>query len=51
MYKSHFNIALAKAPTPFGRANLHVIATQAAMRDAGVAWLYVTISRAVARKS
>jgi DNA-binding transcriptional LysR family regulator len=43
MYKGHFDIALAKPPMPFGRANLRVIATQAAMRDAGVAWLYETI--------
>src|SRR5262249_49931862 len=51
MYKGHFNIALAKPPMTFGRANLRVIATQAAMRDAGVAWLYETIVQAVARRA
>ena len=39
MHAARFGVVSAKVPLPLGRDEISAIATKAAMRDGGVAWL------------
>jgi DNA-binding transcriptional LysR family regulator len=53
IYARRFGIVLAEPPPPLAplmRAPIHVVATRAAMADAGVAWLFRAITECMSRK-